>query len=467
MYVTLRQAAVQGRRVREGGLGAVAAAAALAALPAARGNSGLLLSQMLRGFARCAAECEAMNPQEVANAMCEAVAGAKEALAHPVAGTMLTVAEAAARAANAYAEAQSSLSAVCAAAARAAEAALAQTPAQLDVLKQAGVVDAGGAGIVAMLAAPLEPAFARATQHAIFLPQQSVGENRYCTEFVVQGASCEPAELRNAVAGCGNSLIVAGAKPTLKVHVHTSSPDGVRRIVQRYGRTVQEKIEDMQRQHAALFAREDTTSSVVALVSGYGFDRIARDLGAEQTIVAIAEPSVEQFRQALAACSSVSTYIVLDRERATRSAQAAASSDRSVRVLALPDPPSAMAALLALRSDAAKARPERCRGADGDRILIEAARTRTARVFFDGKEPGAVAGGLPLRANSLEEAAMAAASQLGASEGGLLTLYYGGAQREGDAQALCRKLRDAFAKAEVQSYCGGQTDAEYWISHDD
>ncbi len=123
---------------------------------------------------------------------------------------------------------------------RAANEALDRTPDQLPVLKEAGVVDSGGAGFVYFLEGILRflpdvkvraTAFPRRpVRQNVFTPQQNIGDNKFCTEFILENATCSLMDLRHQLEGRGESLLVIGAPPTLKVHIHTDNPDRVKEI---------------------------------------------------------------------------------------------------------------------------------------------------------------------------------------------------------------------------------------------
>src|SRR5436305_1210959 len=151
MYLTVRQAAVEAAKHQNAPISKVAEAAAQGSLMGARGNSGVIISQMLRGFAHHVRHREAIDTFVFATGMREAVAAARQALVRPVEGTILSVADAAAEAAYRLALHEKDFYRLCNAVLRAANEALDRTPEQLPVLKEAGVVDAGGAGLVYFL----------------------------------------------------------------------------------------------------------------------------------------------------------------------------------------------------------------------------------------------------------------------------------------------------------------------------
>ncbi len=262
MYLTARSALAEVQRAKGEPLSSVAAAAAHGSLMGARGNSGVILSQMLRGFAHNVRHRPQIDTLDLAIAMREAVGTARSSLQKPVEGTMITVAGAAADAAYSAAQREPDFYRLASTVVRAAADALERTPEQLPVLKEAGVVDSGGAGIVYFLEGILRflpetetrtTAFPRRpSRKRTFTAAQVVSANKFCTEFILEDATIENHPLRDLLERRGDSLIVAGAAPTLKVHIHTADPDGVKALAAKHGRLTREKVEDMERQHSLL-----------------------------------------------------------------------------------------------------------------------------------------------------------------------------------------------------------------------
>ncbi len=345
MSLTIRSAATEAGKQRGRGLGDVAAAAAHGALMGARGNSGVLLSQLLRGFAQHLRDLEGADAVRIATAMREGVLSARSALTDPVEGTSLSGAHAAAEAACDLATRERDLYSIARAAVTAAAAALERTPEQLPALKAAGVVDAGGAGLLYFLEGilrfssgermPSTKYVLRPERSATFTPQQRVGKNRYCTEFILERARCGAEELRGALSAHGDSLIVAGAPPTLKVHIHTSQPEDVRGSAATQGTIAGWKVDDMERQHRVLVADiPEKPFAVVAAVPGPGFERIVKELGADVVLSGALIPSVREFVSAINDAPSRTVLLFPNDKNAIPAAtQAAALSEKHVETV--------------------------------------------------------------------------------------------------------------------------------------
>ncbi len=488
MYLTVRQAALVAGQVRSNSLADVAAAAAEGSLMGARGNSGVIISQMLRGFAHHVRHRAVIDTFMLATGMREAVVAAKAALVKPVEGTIISVAEAAAEAAYRLALHEPDFYRLAGAVLRAANEALDRTPDQLPVLKEAGVVDAGGAGFVYFMEGALRflpdtrvrtTAFPRRPlRPRVFTPQQRVGENKYCTEFVLQNAGCSVNEMREHLRTRGDSLIVGGAQPTIKVHIHTDDPQAVQALAEKCGEVTRWKVDNMEQQHNVLVVDKPAAErSIVAIVPGPGFERIAKEIGAEVTLAAAVNPSVRDI--VLAINKSLADRVFLfanDKNVVPAALEAANLSGRKVYVLPTRDIVAGIAGLFAF---SAGAQPE----ADDETVLravLDAAeRPRSAQVFFAGKDasvggtsvargkPAALSAATLYAGSTLAGAAQEALAAMGARNGGLITVYYGGSQRERDAHRLADELQAAFPRAEAEYYFGGQTNPEYWISLDE
>jgi DAK2 domain fusion protein YloV len=482
MYLTARAALRAAAGTPREPLSGVAAGVAQGSLLGARGNSGVILSSMLRGFAHAVRHRDRIDALQTAVALREAVATARSAVSNPVEGTILTVAQAAADEAYRLAPHETDLNRLLAAAVRAANEAVEHTPEQLPALAEAGVVDAGGAGLCWFLEGALRflPAStARATafprrplRAAVFTRRQAVGAFRFCTEFVLEDAALTPLALRELLGDFGDSLIVAGEAAALKVHLHTGRPDAVRELAAGHGTVTRVKVEDMARQHSLLVVEPAAQAfAVVAVVPGPGFAAIARELGADVVIPAPrgANPSVEDLLVGVNA-TLVPRVLLLanDPNVASAAGEVAALTEKDVTVVPSRDIVAGLALLLALAE-----RTSAPATATIEAILAESA---SAAVFFAEKSssvggvavregaPAASIAGRLLTAPSLAEVVRAAVRALAGDAGGLVTLYYGGKQTEHDARRLAADVETYVDGVRVEWYFGGQPDMEYWLS---
>jgi DAK2 domain fusion protein YloV len=465
MYLTARAAMQQARRARSASLASVASAAAHGSLIGARGNSGVILSQLLRGFAHTVRDRDAVDTRQVAVALDGAVAAARAALTAPVEGTMITVAQSAADAAHRIAPGESDFLRFGEAVVRAANAAVDRTPEQLPVLKAAGVVDSGAAGLCYFLEGALQ--FVPEREHATAFPRrpegprvfhaaQTVGEYRYCTEFLLNETALDVDTLRARLAPLGDSLIVAGAPPAIKVHLHAADPEAVQRAVRDAGTLERLKIDDMAEQHRVLVVDVPPEPfAIVAVVPGPGFDRIARELGAEVTVpFGESGPSLEELVVAVNATFADRVYLFANDPKVALSARdVAARTRKTVIVVPARDIVAGLAAQLAIGdhepSDEAVGR------------ALEG--VRSAALFRTGVGAAAAIDGRLHTARSLRALLFEVVGLLGGEEGGLVSLYYGGRQRERDARRYASALAERFG-VDVDVAHGGQPAVEYWVS---
>jgi len=314
MLLTLQSAVEDVKDSPAKEVGKVAHIAAHGSLMGARGNSGVILSQIFRGFAKHVQGKAELSPRELAEALEEAADAAYRAVLKPTEGTILTVAREAARAAVQAAEADAaSPSSVIAAAAKGAKAAVEKTPTQLAILREAGVVDAGGFGLQIMLDGMLRTFEADApvaeikiavpvAQKALALPEEGWG---YCTEFILQGKELDVDRIREDIAAMGNSVLVVGEPELVKVHVHTDEPARVISYASGLGSVAKLNVGDMSRQHQLILEESsheaaapngsaqppaqrspDRTNGVglVAVTAGDGLVNIFRGLGVDAIV---------------------------------------------------------------------------------------------------------------------------------------------------------------------------------------
>ena len=484
MYLTVRAATLEVAKFHDAPLSEVAAAAAQGSLMGARGNSGVIISQMLRGFAHHVRHRSEIDTFVMATAMRESVIAAKQALLRPVEGTIISVAEAAAEAAYHLALHERDFYRLLNGVLRAANEALDRTPDQLPVLKEAGVVDSGGAGFVYFLEGILRflpdnkvraTAFPRRpVRQNVFTPAQIVGENKFCTEFVLEDAQCSVSDLRHALEPRGESLLVIGAPPTIKVHIHTDNPEHVQELAGRHGRLTRLKVDNMEQQHRVLVVdRAAGERSIVAVVPGPGFERIVKELGVEVTVGGEKNPSVRDLLLAVnKALSDDVLLFVNDPNVGLAAREVATLTEKHLQIVPTHDIVAGIAGLFAVRLDPQRRLSE-------DEILAASQHVQAAQLFVAGKDvtlggvsvlhgrPAAMLAGELLAAESFTAAAKTVLQRMGAERGGLVTLYYGGAQKEKDAQRLSEVLQGAFPEADVEYYYGGMKSAEYWISLDE
>jgi DAK2 domain fusion protein YloV len=300
---------LDGQTVDEVGRTQLVQALARAALMGARGNSGVILSQIVRGAAEELASRpgELVDPVLVASAFASAADAAYESVREPAEGTMLTVfremAHSVARQlAHLDAEKQrlgneisdaaqdAILAEVLERAISDGERAVERTPEQLEVLRESGVVDAGGYGLVLILAgvvaglrgtAGAVPQVARQDPARLTRPHHEDSRYRYCTNFIVSGRDLAGREYVPRLEELGDSVLVVGDEVTLKIHVHTDEPEAAVAMFEGAGEVTNLDVADMREQIAERLARlKRSRTGVVAVCAGEGLERLFAELGA-------------------------------------------------------------------------------------------------------------------------------------------------------------------------------------------
>src|SRR6266849_281709 len=365
MLLTLQSAVEDIKESNAAEVSKIAKLASHGSLMGARGNSGVILSQIFRGFARA------------------------------VEGTILTVAREAGRAAAAAAgDSEASVPSVIAAAAAGARAAVLKTPSQLQILREAGVVDAGGFGLQIILEGMLktveeaEPFHVDATagrpkapQVALDLPEGGWG---YCTEFLIEGDNLDIEVIRRDIEAMGNSVLVVGEPELVKVHVHTDDPTAVITRAGGYGKLLKLNVGDMDTQHKRILDSEAAASrpprpngvGLVAVVAGTGLVDIFRGLGVDAIVEGgqTMNPSTQDMLTAVDSVPYEEVVLLPNNGNVVLAAsQVPGLTKKKVHVIETHSVPQGVAAVVAFR-------PERS-GADNIAAMkAEAARVQTIEV---------------------------------------------------------------------------------------
>ena len=345
---------------------ALAREATRAALMSARGNSGVILSQIVRGAADVLGAAETVDGGAVTRAFRGASDAAYGAVRKPVEGTMLTVIRALAESAERFTSLEPGE--LLAELVERGEEAVARTPEQLDVLREAGVVDAGGAGLLELVrglaaaaagetvAAPLA-----AEPLAVEAVHQALSRYRYCTTFVVEGDALDAQALEVELERLGDSLLVVGDRTALKIHVHTDDPGSALSLGTRAGAIEGVEIADMHRQTEqreerllAALPGGGSHTGVVAVVSGDGNRRLFEDLGAAHVVEGgqTMNPSTADLLAAVDAAGAEEVVLLPNNSNVVLAAeQAARVAGRPVHIVPTESIPAGLAALVAFNAE--------------------------------------------------------------------------------------------------------------------
>jgi DAK2 domain fusion protein YloV len=345
----------------------LAAEASRAALMSARGNSGVILSQIVRGAADALAASAEIDAVAIARACTAASTEAYAAVREPVEGTMLTVMRELAEEAEARSSPGVQPAELLAALVARGEDAVARTTEQLDVLRQAGVVDAGGAGLLELvrgIAAAVTGEELPAPPPAEPLPAAAVHQEqsrfRYCTTFVLEGDELDRDGLERQLERLGDSLLVVGDRSALKVHVHTDDPGAALSLATAVGGIEGVEIADMHRQaeereeRLEAVAEAPARCGVVAVAAGAGNRRLFERLGAARVIEGgqTMNPPTEELLAAVESAPATEVVLLPNNGNVVMAAeQAARVAERPVHVVATRSLQAGLAALVAFNAE--------------------------------------------------------------------------------------------------------------------
>ena len=480
-------------------VGKVAEKTASMLLRSARGNSGVILSLLFRGFARGLKDCDKADGVRFARALKDGVTAAYGAVMRPAEGTILTVARLAADEAARVAAETEDVEAVCAATLEAGRAALAETKFQNPVLTKAGVVDAGGQGWVLVLEGFLaalrgetiecSAEGGEAAANAFDSFETKDINFTYCTEFIVMRAqdSGDPLRLRAYLETIGDCVVVVDDDEIIKVHVHTNNPGKAIEEGLKFGPLTSIKIENMKEQHTEKISMSevqpvDAAPAVAAPEKKYGFAVVCagagvgalfRELGADQVVEGgqTMNPSTEDILKAVNATPAEIVIVLPNNKNIIMAAQqVSALTEKQLLVLETKTIPQGVSAMLAFDLEAS---PE-----DNREAMTEAFKAvRTAQITyaarnsnFDGLDIHegdylALAEGKMCYTGSDLSAAMRSVIEYLSAEGAeFFTVYRGEDATEDRNVIVDEMLASSLPDAEVSVVEGGQPVYYYMIS---
>ncbi len=506
MTLTMRAAVEEGRSALSDGAtgaGEIAAKVAYGALMGARGNSGVILSQIFRGFSRALEGRDEVDGRDIAKSLESARTMAYKAVMRPVEGTMLTVIRGADERSRAVAARTPALATVLDAAAAGARDALATTPDLLDILRQAGVVDAGGQGVVriieglaahahgeSMTAVPTTvddlPVIDIAGEMA-FLDR--IGDIHgsdafgYCTNFVVQGDGIDIDRCRLDLSALGESAVIVGDAQVLKVHIHTLYPGKVLEYATHLGDLDQIKIDNMQSQTRSLRqqrasqqqasveapAEPERLSSetvVLAVASGDGMAAALTDMGAAGIISGgqTMNPSIQQLLTAVRQTPAWRVILLPNNPNIVLTAnQVPALSEKQVIVVPSRSIPQGIAALSAFNASV----DLETNGREMTAALASVRTVEVTRAVRDatidgicvqqGQTIGILDGQLLAAGDDPIDVGCQTLERVGLAEAELVTIFSGAETDPAQLRAFATALRNAYPTLQIETHNGGQS----------
>ena len=502
MSLTIGAAVPDMQNKRYDSVGQAAQGTASALLRGARGNSGVILSLLFRGFAKAIKEKEIMDGRDLAIALDFGVAAAYKAVMKPAEGTILTVSRLAAARAAGCARENDNLEAVLEAAIEEGHKALDNTINQNPVLKKAGVVDAGGKGFLVILQGMLdelrglpmpemaseeEKAPADKAEFGVFSTEEI--KFGYCTEFICsRDTKKDPELLRGFCSNLGDSLVLVDDDDIIKVHVHTNDPGLVLQEALTYGALLKVKIENMREQHTEILeeaaqsqqpaapvkAAPEKKFGYVAVCAGAGLEAVFRDLGVDGLVGGgqTMNPSTEDILKEIDATPAEIVFVLPNNKNIIMAAQQCERmcEDKKVVIIPTKTVPQGIAAMLAVDPDASEE--------DNTAAMNEAfGRVRTSEITYAARDSDF--GGFAIKQGdylALEEGQLFGTDQeldtlldrLARSdshqEAEFISIFYGQDVTEEQAQQAEKLFAAACPNAEVSLLPGGQPVYYYMIS---
>lgn len=498
MLLTMRSAYGRIQHLEDTHVGKVAKELAHGALMGARGNSGVILSQIWRGLARELRDKESFNAADLAKAMQQAADTAYHGVMRPVEGTILTVVRESAAEATDAAKKSQDLRFMLERILERSQQALERTPDMLPILKQAGVVDSGGQGLVFIFEGMLHyvngqidlqqtavhlgaQAISERPAQALAAPEDGQIENPYDVQFILIGENLNVLEVRQTIDAMGDSTVVVGDETTIKVHIHVKDPGVPLSYGSNLGKITDVVVENMQLQmeeiihtgsaapniaaEAPAVTVEPGQIGVVAVAAGDGLGKIFRSLGAAYIVNGgqTNNPSTEEIFQAIQDVPTDKVIILPNNKNIILAAEAARDlSPKHVAVVPTRTAPQGISAMLSLNPDGDLAATAQAMSTAARQVATGELTKATRSVTLDGVEVkegeiiGMVNGRLHASGPDIATVLTAVLQGMDMQEREIVTLYYGADVTAAAAADMAADIESRFPDVEVEILLGGQ-----------
>nr|WP_246625108.1 DAK2 domain-containing protein [Fictibacillus nanhaiensis] len=484
-------------------ISAVANAFAKGLLMGARGNSGVILSQLFRGFSKAIEGKETITAAEFANAFDKGVETAYKAVMKPVEGTILTVAKDAAKKAVKEAKKSDDILYIMKEVVKESKASLNRTPDLLPVLKEVGVVDSGGQGLVTVyegflavlegkelpkvsVNAPSMGELVNAEHHKAQLHMKTEDIHfGYCTEFMVKfeenklkNNPFDEIGFRNELSEHGDSLLVVADEDVVKVHIHTEQPGNMLSLAHRYGSLINIKIENMREQHSAILESENEVIpsysqpvtekkkeyGIVTVAMGEGIEEMFSSMGAAviqggQTM----NPSTEDIVRAISEVNAEKVFILPNNSNIIMASEQAASVvDQEVVIIRTKTVPQGIASILAFNPSADMKENEKKMNEAISSVKSGQVTYAVRDTSIDGVEiakgdfMGISEGKIISSKTDKQEVTKELLSTMMDEDSEIVTIIYGEDCSEEEAKELADYVEDKFPDAEAEIHNGKQ-----------
>ena len=502
MTLTIMSAAREVNALENPGMETLCKAISSGSLRGARGNSGVILSQLLRGFTKVCKEYDELDVPIISSAFDKAVETAFKAVMKPKEGTILTVARGACEKADKlYNEGVTDLGEFFGAIVEEAEVVLSKTPDMLPVLKEAGVVDSGGQGLLEVL----KGAYNAFKGNAIEFSEESKSESKdavsvagktevqadikygYCTEFIIllDGKSFNmknEKDLKDYLEGIGDSIVVVADEDVVKVHVHTNDPGLAIQRALKYGQLSNLKIDNMrlenkERNEKAAEANNNQPRKEVGFIAvsvGEGIGNVFKNLGADYLIEGgqTMNPSTEDMLNAIDKVNADTIFIFPNNKNIIMAANQARDIAEDKRIIVIPTKtvPQGITALISYL-------PESTVEENQDTMLASIGMVKTGQVTYavrdtviDGVEihkddyMGIGDSGILDNGGDINNVTLNMVDKMTDADTELISIYYGADVKEADAVVIRDMIAEKYPKCDIDMQFGGQPIYYYIIS---
>lgn len=492
MSLTMQSAAKEVKGTQSDLLEDIANAAANGSLMGARGNSGVILSQLFRGFAKGVKGKSQLNTKDLAEALKSGADTAYKAVMKPIEGTILTVARESAEAALIIANKEKDIVTFIEKVIKYAEKSLNRTPEMLKVLKDAGVVDSGGKGLVYIYLGAL----GAITGNMPVIEEEAIVDNNYihnieevdgeiefgyCTEFIIRSSTADINKFKKVIEGYGDSMLVVGNDSVVKVHIHTNHPGKVMEHALELGSLSDIKIDNMrlQHRHKVFNQTEDKNNAnienviekemkkygFITVTMGEGLTKIFKDFTVDHVIEGgqTMNPSTEDFVNAIDNINAETIFILPNNSNIFMAAnQAKAISSKNIIVIPSKSVPQGLSALLAFNLEST---PE-----ENEETMIDAIKAvKTGQVTYavrdtsyndleihEGDILGIGDSEIKSVGENIKEVSIALIEEMITDESEIITIFYGCDVTEEDTKELLEVLQNKYEDIDIELYYGGQ-----------
>jgi len=494
MYLTLLAAAKEGEKNSEETLGKVAKAISLGSLMGARGNSGVIMSQIFRGIAKTMEGKTEANAVELAQAFRAGSDTAYKAVMKPVEGTILTVIREIARVCEKEAQEGNDVLGSLLSGVEQGYRTLDKTPMMLPILKEAGVVDAGGRGLLYFLEGFIE-GLAQDKEITLDTYKEKTTQNRddrakhpeilellynYCTEALIKGENLETSDIKDHLSPLGDSMLVVGDEELVKIHIHSNHPGKVLETCLQFGslsdikiNNMLEEVHEQRNTWEEVKAQKSRKIGLVAVAAGDGIIRMLKSLGVDQVVQGgqTMNPSTEDLLNACNEIDAMEIIILPNNGNIIMAAeQVKHLCEKKVEIVPTRSVMQAISALIAFNNEGELEEVVFAMDQEFQSIIyaeVTYAVRDSSMNGLDIKEGniiGIINGTISLQGLDVETVVMDLLDKMDAENCELLTLLYGADIQEYDAMLLKGKIMGKYPDSEVEMHYGGQPHYSYLLS---